>query len=308
VSDRSPSSGHPGVQSLGAGRKTLAVLARLGAFPTGATLSELAETFGLAPSTMHRLLRDLVESGFAIQDVVTKRYWMGPEIERIARLRPSHHLLRAVAHPFLQSIVDRTGETVFLSVLDGFEILSIDCLLSGQRLRMWGEPGTRGPLHATSQGKAILSQLPVQTQQGILDAITLQAYTSRTLVDRDLLLEELEETRLRGFSVNDQERDDGVVSIAVPVDAGNGLLGATSVAAPMQRLPLEELVSQHADFLMKTGRGLSARMATLTGSHIELYPDPSTTSGAAHTQPAPGDPKDNRRKRRSPARGTASAN
>jgi IclR family acetate operon transcriptional repressor len=257
---------HPEAGGLRASLKTLAVLSRLGASPDGITLSELAEGLGLAPSTVHRLLRDLMESDFAVQDLVSKRYWVGPEIERMARTRPSHALLKAVARPFLENVVRRTGETAFLSVLHGSAVLSIDCVLSERRLRMWGEPGARGPLHATSQGKAMLAQLPPETLDRVLDAITLEAYTSHTLTQRDQLVQELAVTRERGYATNNQERDEGVVSIAVPLDAGNGLIGATSIAAPLQRLPLEELVAAHGDFMRDGARSISARMAASSDS------------------------------------------
>jgi DNA-binding IclR family transcriptional regulator len=251
---------------LRASLKTLAVLSRLGASTDGATLSELAEGLSLAPSTVHRLLRDLMESDFAVQDLVTKRYWVGPEVERMARNRPSHALLKAVARPFLESVVRRTGETAFLSVMHGSEVLSIDCVLSERRLRMWGEPGARGPLHATSQGKAMLAQLPPETLHRVLDAITLEPYTSHTLTDRAGLLAELEATRARGYATNDQERDEGVVSIGVPLDAGNGLIGATSVAAPLQRMTLAQLVADHGEFMRDGARSISARMTAASDS------------------------------------------
>lgn len=256
-------------QHVGAARKAFAVLSQLTAYRSGASLTELVSALGFPSSTMHRLLRDLVETGFAVQDPVTKLYWVGPEITRISQLRPQDDLLRAVARPWLQQLARKSGETVFLSVLDGFELLSVDCVLSGQRLRMWGEPGSRGPLHATAQGKAILSQLPPSVRGRIVSALPLDGYTENTILDATELLADIEATRLRGFAINNEERDEGSISLAAPIVLPDGtLIGATSIGAPRQRHSLEQLIHEHADDVKVTAARIAERMADLGSSPV----------------------------------------
>ncbi|MCW2841754.1 MAG: IclR family regulatory protein [Aeromicrobium sp.] len=202
--------------------------------------------------------------GFAVQDPGTRRYWAGPESERIANLRPSYDLLGAVAQPFLVGLRAESGESSFVSVMDRYELLSVNCVLSESRLRMWGRAGDRGPLHATSQGKAVLSMVNEATLGRVLDAIELRAFTAQTIVDRSQLLEALREISERGFSTNNQERDDGIVSIAVPFDAGNGIVAATSIGAPVQRISLDDLVDLHVPALKEVAASISAQMIAIT--------------------------------------------
>ncbi|MGY1631845.1 IclR family transcriptional regulator [Geodermatophilus sp. SYSU D01186] len=251
-------------QNVGAARKAFAVLSQLVAYRNGVSLTELVGDLGFAPSTVHRLLRDLVETGFAVQDPLTKLYWVGPEITRISQLRPQDDLLRAVARPHLQALARKTGETVFISVLEGFELLSVDCVLSGQRLQMWGQPGSRGPLHATAQGKAILSSLPPDVRARIVSALPLDRYTPHTIQNAQELLQDLEQTAERGFGINNEERDNGSVSIAAPIVLADGtLIGAMSIGAPLQRLSLEEMIKRYKDDLVTAAQRIADRMTAL---------------------------------------------
>jgi DNA-binding IclR family transcriptional regulator len=250
-------------QKLGAARKTLAVLAELGRFRNGATLTELSDSVALAPSTLHRILRDLIDSGFAVQDPTTRRYWVGPAVQRLTVRRRDHDLIRAAARPTLETIAARSGETALMTVVDGIELVSIDSILSEKGLRMWGEPGERGPMHATSQGKAVLAQLPEEKQRQILDASVLHRYTDNTIVDRDSLIEELNRTRERGFALNNEERDPGVVSIAVAVSAGGRVIGALSVASLAVRTTAHEMGVHYSELLLDSARTLGDRLGEL---------------------------------------------
>ncbi|OZM77901.1 hypothetical protein CFP66_33065 [Pseudonocardia sp. MH-G8] len=269
-------------ESVGAARKAFAVLSRLSTYRDGASLTELVTAVGYPPSTMHRVLRDLVEAGFAIQDPVTKLYWIGPEVTRIARRRPQDDLLRAIARPHLQQLADRTGETVFISVLGGFEVLSVDCVLSGRRLRMWGEPGSRGPLHATAQGKAMLSRMPETARARVIAALPLDRYTRNTITRKAELEADVVAAAERGFAINNEERDEGSVSIAAPIVHPAGrLIGAMSIGAPLQRWTLEEMIREFRQDLLETAAQIADRMSALAhspgeGGTIELLADEPT--------------------------------
>ncbi len=150
-----------------------------------------------------------------------------------------------------------------MTVVDGIELVSIDAILSQKGLRMWGEPGERGPMHATSQGKAVLAQLPDEMQQQILDASVLHRYTDNTIVDRDSLVAELERTRERGFALNNEERDPGVVSIAVAVPSGGRVVGALSVASLAVRTTAHDMGVQYSALLLEAAGTLGDRLDEL---------------------------------------------
>jgi IclR family KDG regulon transcriptional repressor len=246
-------------------QKAFAVLATLAGRGGGASLTDLVSVLDYPTSTLHRLLQELVTARFVVQDPMTKLYWIGPEITRIAHSRPQDELLRAVARPALQRLANETGETVFVSTREGFQLLSVDCVLSGRRLLTWGEPGALGPLHATAQGKAVLSGLERQELQRTVHALPRERYTEFTLTDPAALLKDVLDSAQRGFAVNDQEHDEGTVSIAVPVlidlPSGGRWTCAVSIGAPMNRLPLDVLIERHLSNLIETAGIIEKRMA-----------------------------------------------
>jgi DNA-binding IclR family transcriptional regulator len=244
-------------------QKTFTVLSTITTYGGGASLTELSSMLGYPLSTLHRLLRELMSANFVVQDPMTKLYWVGPEISRIAHARPQDDLLRAVARPALHRLSRDSGETVFISVREGFQLLSVDCVLSGRRLLTWGEPGSLGPLHATSQGKMILACLPEELRQRTVKDLPLDRYTPFTLTGTDELLQELRTIAERRYAVNNQEHDEGTVSIAVPLrsdPSSDEVTTAISIGAPMNRLPLGELIDRHLDQLFTAAEAIQTRM------------------------------------------------
>ncbi len=104
-------------------------------------------------------------------------------------------------------------------------------------VRLFTQVGNRVPLHATGAGKALLAALPAARRDGVLDRLELRPYTPHTIVDPAALRRALEEIRERGYAIDDEEYDDGVRCVAVPVMGGpNELIGAISISAPANRL------------------------------------------------------------------------
>ena len=250
-----------------AARKTLAALRELTSHPDGIGFTQVVEALNYPPSTVHRLLRDIVESGFAVQDPRTKLYWAGPEVAKLVRSRPQEDLLRAVARPVMQQLNRDSGESVFLSVLQGYDLVSLDCLHSAQRLRVWGEPGARGPLHATAQGKAILSQLPVEECDRVIASLTLTQYTPHTITDRAELRQEISMTRERGYATNNEERDEGAVTIAAPIDLSEfNIRAGMSLTAPRARSSMQDLEGRFLQLLVDGAHEVATRMGEILGA------------------------------------------
>ncbi|RLM48441.1 IclR family transcriptional regulator, partial [Halobellus sp. Atlit-31R] len=103
--------------------------------------------------------------------------------------------------------------------------------------------------HNSSVSKANLAGFPDTSVNEILDRWGLPAETEYTITDRDALMEDIERTSERGYSVNDQEAVEGLRSVGVPVTAPHGgVLGALDISGPLYRLPPnEELASMLQD-------------------------------------------------------------
>ena len=232
--------------------RTLDLISELGHYPTGASVSVLAERLGVPAPTVHRLLQALVGRRFAVQDPVSKRYALGSVIISLANRVSGSVRLVAVARPVLDDLCSATRETVFLSMFDGKNIVYLDCIISNRSIQMWGAPGMCGPVHATSQGKAILAFLPEANLERILATLELRPFTQRTITDKELLLRELRSVRERGFATSDEEHEEGVRSVAAPIlDASGHSIAAVCVGVPAFRVSITELERRIAPAVLK---------------------------------------------------------
>ncbi|MFT4041944.1 MAG: IclR family transcriptional regulator [Gordonia sp. (in: high G+C Gram-positive bacteria)] len=191
--------------------RTLGLLQCFADFPEDLSASELARERGLTLSTTHRLLQAMSATGFLEQDPVTTRYRLGPVTAELGRL--AHHrrgLHRA--EPELAELSRRTGATADLAVRVGSRAV----ILAGGSLDHDHSRGVRRPLHSTALGKVLLAW-PDAGAADLESLPPLTALTDRTITDLARLREELAQTRIRGFAVNDGESVAGIRTVAVPI-------------------------------------------------------------------------------------------
>ncbi|MEU1202730.1 IclR family transcriptional regulator [Streptomyces sp. NPDC005813] len=199
-------------------------------------LSDAREALGVGQSTAHRLMAMLVFHGFVQQDPVTRVYRAGPALMEIGLSVVNRMDLRVVARPILESLSAATGETVHLGVLEEGQVRFLDGVESDLALRVSGRVGRVLPAHATSLGKAMLAQLPLDAVHALYPREALPPVTARTMTRRSELTEELERVRARGYAVNVEESEEGVTSVGkAVVRPGGEVVGALSVAAPLSR-------------------------------------------------------------------------
>lgn len=206
-------------------RGTQRVAAVLAAFADGARdigVTELARHVGCSKSVVHRILVDLVASGFLVTDPSTRRYRLGPLARRLSVAAGEHHDLRSEALPFLHRIQERTGETATLSLLRGDARVYVDQVESRHRVRQTVHVGEEAPLHLGASGKAILAFMPEDEWPPVARTPTFAA--------------ELRRIRKRGYATSASERIPGASSVAAPVfdDAGRAI-GSISAAGVVTR-------------------------------------------------------------------------
>jgi len=202
--------------------RALDLLEALSAAEGEVSITSLAARTGLHVSTVHRLLATLLRRGYVRQNPETSRYYAGAKLATLAEGRSRFGEMRQRARPILRAITEATRETANLVVMDDTAAVYIDTVPSPQ-------------VHATGAGKCLLAALPVVKRDALLDRLDLRPYTPHTLVDPAVLRRALDEARERGFSIDDEEYDDGVRCIALPVGGMNDAVAAISVSAPASR-------------------------------------------------------------------------
>jgi IclR family transcriptional regulator, pca regulon regulatory protein len=227
-------------------------------------VSELARELGLSRSTTHRYVATLAALGYLEQDPPTRRYRLGPRVLDLGFSAINSMELREISVPHLQRLSDETGHTVNMAILDGADIVYVErCRSSrlGQReIDLNLHVGSRLPAYCTSLGKVLLAYLSREECEAVLDGVELTQRGPNTLTKRRDLLAELDQVRLRGLAVNNEELAFGLRSIAAPVRGHSGQAAAAiNLAAHRSWMTIEELVKRFGPPLQQTAADISAR-------------------------------------------------
>ena len=251
----------PDVRGPNSVRRALAVLAALAKNGPNISMSEIIETVHLPASTTFRLLQALVETGFAVQNPATKRYSLGYGFAALVPHSGDPESLRTIAHPCLVQLRDKLNETVYLSIRVDDQIEYVDVIPSDNVVRIIGVPGERGPLYATSQGKAILAFLDPLEFDEILNRLNIEKKTTHTVKDVAALKADLSQVRDRGYAINNMEREDGIRGVSAPIlNASGHSVAAVCAAAPAFRLTLAQIRKTFAPQVIAAADEISRRV------------------------------------------------
>lgn len=199
-------------------------------------ITEIATRSSLSPSTVHRIARALVQSGYLEQSPETDRYHLGHAAHVLGQsARDAWGFDRAL--PILERIGSLTGESVNMGIADGTEVVVVLRVESVQPLRFDQPAGSRISMHCSSMGKALLafSAEPIPL-------LNFNAITPTTITSADHFERELEATRVRGFSIDDQEGIEGVRCVGAPILNAEGIaVAAIAIQAPTIRMTDDRL-------------------------------------------------------------------
>jgi IclR family transcriptional regulator, acetate operon repressor len=237
---------------------TVAVIGRLQ--PVG--VSEIARELDLPKSTVQRSLRSLEEAGW-IEPAGDERGSWSLSLKAgmsVARADFSTRKLRIAAIPVMEELRRRTHESVYLAVRYQEQIALVE-RLDGINPVVHAWPLWHpGPMHATSLGKAILAALPPEELDNYL-AGPLQRISALTVTDPDVLREELEAIRKRGFSTSFQTNWPDENGVGAAVRNGRGQpFAAISISAPIDRVNRQKCI-ELGDLLVDAARRISLGLA-----------------------------------------------
>jgi IclR family transcriptional regulator, acetate operon repressor len=233
-------------------------------------VTDVAERLGVSVSTAHRLLAMLVYRDFAEQ-LDDRSYRAGRLLRGMAAPDAPVALLREVALPHLQRLVDQRGETANVAVLIGSDVRFVASVECDQVLRVGDRTGRTLPAHLASGGKAILARLPADALAEVVADLPPGV--------RLALEKELRVVRRRNVAVNDQATESGVTAIGVPIPDASGVpRAALSIALPSVRYVKEALPDWAAalhEAAALVGRDVARRPARSRGNPAA----PSSPSG-----------------------------
>ena len=200
-----------------------------------ADISDMAKATGISRQTIHRLVRTLLAMGY-VRQLPNRQYSLGPKLIRLGE--SAAQLIGAWSRQHLAVLVDRTGETANIAVLDNDMAVYVAQVPSPHAMRMFTEVGRCVYPHSTGVGKALLMQLPNEEVLALVQRTGMPALTENSHTSPEALIRDLELSRSRGYTVDEGEQELGVRCFAVPVpDAPT--LTAISISGPAARVTLK---------------------------------------------------------------------
>lgn len=204
---------------------------------------EVAEALGRPKSTVSRWMAAIAAAGFLDRDPTSARYRLSIRVAVLGELARQSTSLQRVARAELQRLTAATKETTSLAILVGNEGMNVEAVESPHPIMHVGWVGRRFPCHATAAGKALLAWRDAAEVRQLLPR-RLPRLATRTIVEIDAFLHELERVRDRGYSTAWRELEDDLAAVGAPVwDHTGAVIGAVAVSAPVSRAPLRSLAA-----------------------------------------------------------------
>lgn len=243
-------------------------LAMLEAVLSNDRLSDLSKATDLSFSTTHRVLSELVATGWVLQDE-NKHYVPGRRMHAIAGLLREDGEIGRVARPYLEELRRVTGLTVHVGLVKGDGVMYAAKLDGLGSYRMRSRVGGMVPLHSTSIGKAFLATMPDARVAEIIKRTGMARVTDSTHTTITTLFDDLRSTRQRGWAIDNGENENGLRCVGAPIfDASGASIGGVSVSALEFEIPVPRLreVAQH---VIRAGQSISDALG-YTPAELEL--------------------------------------
>lgn len=232
----------------------------------------IAESAGVNRTTTHRLLRALMQVGWVEKPPAEPVYRLSVRFLALAQVATQGRNFLEELRPGLERLSKLSRETIHVGIRDGLEVLHIDRIDSLERVGVASKVGSRAALHTTGLGKALLAAESPEVLEEYLTVAT--KVPTQPLQDPDKLRHEIERTRERGYSIDDEEDSIGVRCLGVAVlGVGGAPLFAISITGPSPRFTRLH-VQTYAPAAVETAQVLSRELGwDGEFSFVQIAPD-----------------------------------
>lgn len=207
----------------------------------GLSLAELSEETGIPKSTLFRIMSTLEERNCVVQSE-EKTYRLGLKLWELGSAFLDQSNLQDDASSYMQHLASVCGESVFLSVLDGTEVVYVRRMESPKSAVVVRKLGQRAPIYCTATGLSMLSFLSQTEIDQVLDSLELESFNENTTTDRAMLRRKMESIRENRVAVVDGEYNPALLCVASPILGEEGRPIAAFTAALLSAETGEERV------------------------------------------------------------------
>ncbi len=223
-------------------------------------VTELSRRLKLHKNNVFRLLATLEARGYIEQNRITENYHLGLRCLQLGQTYVNQMGFLIQAKSTLGELVQSANESSFVAVRKGTAIVPLDFVEPKKAVRVVSLLGATLPLHCTAPGKV---HLAFESEEGLSQSLPekLDRYTDKTIMDRQLLLDQLKEISEVGYAVEQGEFMEEVMSVAVPIhDYTRTLVGSLAITGPAHRLTSEKVLNDVVPLILKGGSELSRRL------------------------------------------------
>jgi IclR family transcriptional regulator, KDG regulon repressor len=201
------------------------------------TFKEICRKTNLSNGTVYRILETLIDKNFVSRDSKTEKYLIGKGIFVLGNLALKNYEFEKIAHPVLEELVTNTKETANASIFYDNSIIFIDSVDSPYSIKMNVKIGHKTNINSSASGKAILAYFTEDKIDEVLEYANLPKLTINSITDKELFKKELNEVKINGYALDNEEEEIGLKCVAGPVFNYEGKIeGAISISGLASRV------------------------------------------------------------------------
>lgn len=201
------------------------------------SITEISKRMNLHKSTIHSLLKTLQSQRYISQNEENGKYMLGLKLFERGNMVVSHLDLRNIARKHLEWLSSITNLTIHLVILDGQEGVYIDKVEGSGVTVVYSRIGRRVPIHTSAVGKSLVASKTDMELDELLEGYNFIKPTEKSVGSKTEFLAEVEQARILGYSIDNEENEPGIVCFAVPIkDYSGKAVAAVSMSMPASKL------------------------------------------------------------------------
>ena len=243
-------------------KKAFQILRLISKNEQGMKISELSTSLGISKSTVHGITASLEELGAIIRDPLTKHYTLGFTLFELGRAAYARIDVKDLARPFMEELMTKTQESVFLGVRNVNHVTILDIVESMNELKITSPIGMTMPLLAGAIGKIFLAYMAETQAAELLQTRGLHRYTQNSITDPQVYTDQLRFSKKHGYATDDEEYISGVRAVAAPIKTDGQLLAAIWVVGfkpSMGDVKMQTVIRETKAAAARIGRKIARR-------------------------------------------------
>ncbi len=203
---------------------------------------ELAHELEMDHAKVYRILETFRSNNFIYQDPVTKKYSLGLAVLELGMTMYDGLNLKEIITPILEELSRETGESVFLTILDKDEAVTLETVEPKNKVKFSVSIGSRAPLYVGASYRSILAYKSEEYINQYIKTCKFVKFTENTLNQPNELRKELIQIKKQGWAISEGEYTPDIIAIAVPLfEQAKGVIGSITVSGPIYRMEDEKI-------------------------------------------------------------------